>query len=201
MQKAYPLSIQRNNKNRYHIIIGFISCQMGALSIYDKIIVNYNKKPSSYSFFPKDKTDGSIICFGGQLGFALQAQDTTKISTQLASDASNASLLVVGYAHSRYLFADSMGILQRFVATIAQTYLIFGMLAAAKPKRLRLFKGCHDGSDVGTGFVCAITKRLLLAIPAGAPSIFFARLDLNGDGFILVYIGLLHYFYYQGCVK
>jgi len=94
-----------------------------------------------------------------------------------------------------------MGILQRFVATVAQTYFVFGVFAAAKPKRFCLFKCRHNGSDVGTSFVCAIAEGLFLAMSAGAPSIFFACLDLYGNWFFLIYIWLLHRFYYQGCVK
>lgn len=43
MEKAYPLDLHRNNKNRYHIIIGSISWRKGLFFIYDKIIVNQNK--------------------------------------------------------------------------------------------------------------------------------------------------------------
>jgi hypothetical protein len=68
-----------------------------------------------------------------------------------------------------------------------------GILAAAKQRRFRVFGGEHQGLDVRAG-VGAVAKGLLLASPAAAPGVTFARLELDLVGAELWAFRLCHAF-------
>jgi hypothetical protein len=67
------------------------------------------------------------------------------------------------------------------VTAVAQAQFVIGVFTGAKPNCFAFVKRHYFWANVGTSFVRAIAKRLVLAMPASAPSIFLARFYFKGD--------------------